>query len=125
MKKIIKTSNAPLPIGPYNQAILVGNMLFISGQIAINPETNKLVNTDIISETNQILNNIDAILDEAKFSRNDIVKVSIFVKDINNFSIINEEYRKFFTEYYPARELIEVSNLPANANIEISVIAVK
>ncbi len=126
MKKIINTSNAPAPIGPYNQAILSGNMLYISGQIAINPETNELVTRTITDETKQVMENLDAILKEAGMNFENVIKTSIFISDMNNFAQINEVYGQYFNqETAPARETVEVANLPKFVNVEISAIAVK
>lgn len=125
MKTIIYTSHAPAPIGPYSQAVLFNNTLYLSGQIAINPETGDLVNSDIVTETHQVMNNIKAILTEAGFSLADVVKSSIFVKDLNNFSLINQAYSEYFNENAPARETVEVSRLPKDANVEISCTAVR
>ncbi len=125
MKKIIKTQNAPAPIGPYNQAILSGNTLYISGQIAINPSTNELVLSDIKTETKQVMENLKAILKEAKTDFSTVVKSSIFLSDMNNFGAINEVYGSYFEGLIaPARETVEVSVLPKNVNVEISMIAV-
>lgn len=126
MKKIINTSNAPAPIGPYNQAILSGNMLYISGQIAINPETNELVTRTIVDETKQVMENLNAILKEAGMDFENVIKTSIFISDMNNFAQINGVYAEYFnSETAPARETVEVANLPKFVNVEISAIAVK
>ena len=126
MKKIIKTANAPAPIGPYNQAILTGNTLFISGQIAINPLTSQLETEDLEAETKLVMENLKAILTEAGMTFENVVKTSIFISDMNNFAKINEVYRNYFNaETAPARETVEVSNLPKFVNVEISAIAVK
>lgn len=125
MKAIINTDKAPDPIGPYNQAVKVGNILFTSGQIALDPITGKLNTTDIVSETKLVMANIEAILVEAEMNFSDVVKSSIFIKDMNQFSEINEIYGSYFTENEPARETVEVSRLPKDVNIEISVIASK
>lgn len=126
MKKIIKTSDAPAPIGPYNQAVLSGNMLYISGQIAINPETNELVTRTIVDETKQVMENLNAILKEAGMNFENVIKTSIFISDMNNFAQINEVYGEYFNqETAPARETVEVANLPKFVNVEISAIAVK
>lgn len=126
MKKIIRTSNAPAPIGPYNQAILSGNMLYISGQIAINPRTDALVTGTIVDETKQVMENLQAILKEAGMDFENLIKTSIFISDMNNFSQINEVYGEYFDpETAPARETVEVANLPKFVNVEISAIAVK
>lgn len=124
MKKIIKTANAPLPIGPYNQAVLFGNTLYISGQIAINPASGAIVTGTIEDETRQVMENLKAILEEAGLTFQDVVKCSVFVKDMHNFSRINAVYAQYFEEAWaPARELVEVANLPRFVNIEISAIA--
>ena len=125
MKKIIKTNNAPAAIGPYNQAILSNNTLYCSGQIAIKPETGDLVLDNITNETTQIMNNILGVLESAKMDFSNVVKCSIFMKNMKDYNEINKVYSNFFTKNFPAREAIEVSNLPKDANIEISVIAVK
>lgn len=125
MKKIINTKKAPEAIGPYSQAVLVDNSLYCSGQIAINPKTNKLIIDNIKKETNQVIKNILEILKAANFTINDIVKCTIFVKNIQDYEKINTEYASFFADSKPARELVEVSRLPKNVNIEMSVIAIK
>ena len=126
MKKIIHTDHAPAPIGPYNQAVLTGNTLYISGQIAINPVNNKLVETGIQDETEQVMRNLKAVLEAAGMSFENVVKSSIFISDMNNFSEINSVYSKYFDEETaPARETVEVANLPKFVNVEISMIAVK
>ena len=126
MKKIIQTSAAPNPMGPYSQAIQHGNMLFISGQVAFDPSTGELVMEDIPSETTQIMKNLKAILEAADMDFNHVVKTSIFLADINNFSIVNEVYGSYFdAATAPARETIEVANLPGLVNVEISMIAMK
>lgn len=123
MKTIIKTENAPKPIGPYNQAIKTGNMLFVSGQIPVNPATGKVDSKDIVWQTTQVMENIKAIVLEAGFTMNDIVKTSIFISDMNNFAKINETYGKYFDSNAPARETIQVARLPLDVDVEISVIA--
>ncbi len=126
MKKIINTKNAPTPIGPYNQAILSGNTLYISGQIAYNPNTEGLVLDDLKKETTQVLENLKAILTAADMTFENVVKTSIFITDMNNFSTINTIYGKYFNEKTaPARETVEVANLPKFVNVEISAIAIK
>ena len=122
-KVIIKTDLAPAPIGPYNQAVKAGNMLFASGQIALNPITGELVNANIAEETNQVMSNIAAILKEAGAGFNNIVKTTIFLSDMSLFSEVNEIYGSYFTGDYPARETVAVKGLPKNVNIEISVTA--
>lgn len=125
MKKIIETTNAPAPIGPYNQAILSGNTLYISGQIPMHPKTNELVSGDIKKETEQCMENLSAILKAAGMTFENVVKSSIFLKDMNQFSQVNEVYAAYFnTATAPARETVEVANLPRFVNVEISMIAV-
>ncbi len=125
MKQIIHTGKAPAPIGPYNQAVIANNMLFASGQIAIDPATGELVTSDIEAETRQVMENIKAILDAAGVTFENVVKVSVFVKDMHLFSRINAVYAQYFnSDTAPARELVEVANLPRFVNIEISVTAV-
>ncbi|SEW13115.1 2-iminobutanoate/2-iminopropanoate deaminase [Chitinophaga sp. YR573] len=124
-KQIINTTNAPAPIGPYNQAIKAGNMLFVSGQIALHAETNQLMLEDIITETHQVMHNLKNILVAADMDFSDVLKTTIFITDMKNFSQINEVYGKYFSGYFPARETVEVSGLPKGVNVEISVIACK
>lgn len=124
MKKIITTENAPAPIGPYNQAVILGDILYTSGQIAINPKTAALETNDIESETTLVMENLKAILEAAQMTFENVIKSSIFVSDMHNFSKINEVYGKYFnSETAPARETVEVANLPKFVNVEISVIA--
>lgn len=124
MKKIINTKNAPAPIGAYNQAVLSGKTLYISGQIALNPVDGELVTGDITEETEQVMRNLKAILTEAGMSFENVLKSSIFISDMNNFSKINTVYSKYFDEATaPARETVEVANLPKFVNVEISMIA--
>lgn len=126
MKKIIFTEKAPAPIGPYNQAVLVGNMLYTSGQIAINPLTNELVIENIETETKQVMENLKAVLEAAGMTFENVIKVSIFISDMNNFSKINTIYGAYFNEATaPARETVQVAGLPKNVNVEISAIAVR
>ncbi|MBC8769735.1 RidA family protein [Arenibacter sp. BSSL-BM3] len=126
MKKIITTKNAPAPIGPYNQAVLAGNTLYISGQIPIDPKTGELVSGDIKKETEQSMQNLKAILTEAGMTFENVVKSSIFVKDMHQFAQINEVYGAYFdSDTAPARETVEVANLPKFVNVEISMIALK
>lgn len=126
MKKIIKTSNAPAPIGPYNQAVVKGNTLYISGQIAIDPASGSLVEGTISEETEQVMKNLHAILSEAGMSFEDVVKTTIFLKDIHQFAEVNAVYgSRFNPETAPARETVEVGNLPAFVNVEISMIAIR
>lgn len=125
MKKIINTPNAPAPIGPYNQAVMTGDMLFISGQVALIPGTGDLANADITAETNQVMNNLKAILTEAGMDFSNVVKTTIFLSDMNLFTAVNEIYGSYFTTDYPARETVAVKGLPKNVNVEISMIALK
>ena len=122
-KQIITTTNAPAPIGPYNQAIKSGNFLFVSGQVAIKPSTGEMANSDIIKETHQVLQNLKSILAEAGMDFSNILKTTIFLSDMNLFSQVNEIYAKYFDGDFPARETVAVKGLPKNANVEISVIA--
>ena len=122
-KQIINTTNAPAPIGPYNQSVKVNNMLFVSGQIAINPKNGELILSDITSETHQVMQNLKAILNEAGLDFKNVVKSSIFLSDMNTFATVNEVYGSYFESEFPARETVEVSKLPKNVNVEISVIA--
>ncbi|NHF61101.1 RidA family protein [Flavobacteriaceae bacterium TP-CH-4] len=125
MKKIINTPNAPAPIGPYNQAVLTGNTLYISGQIPMDAKTGDLIQGDIKKETRQSMENLKAILTEAGASFSDVVKATIFVKDMHQFAQINEVYGAYFdSATAPARETVEVANLPKFVNVEISMIAV-
>jgi 2-iminobutanoate/2-iminopropanoate deaminase len=124
MKKIIQTDKAPAPVGPYNQAIIHSGTLYISGQIALDPATGELVTSDIEAETRRVMENLRAILAEADLTFEDVIKCSIFVSDMNNYSRINEVYATYFDEATaPARELVEVANLPKFVKIEISAIA--
>jgi len=125
MKTVINTVNAPAPIGPYSQAIEAGNFIFFSGQVAINPITNELVLDDIKTETTQVMENIKALLTEAGIGFGNIVKTTIFLKDMQTFAQVNEVYGSYFTEKFPARETVAVAGLPKNVNVEISVTAVK
>src|SRR6476659_2839317 len=124
-KKIITTKNAPAPIGPYNQAIIVKDTIYISGQDCIDPSTGNLKNRDIQEETHQVMQNLKAILQEAGMSFNDVVKTTIFITDMNQFSTINEIYGKYFEADFPARETGQVSALPKVVNVEISMVGVR
>jgi len=124
-KQIINTNNAPAPIGPYNQAVQSGNLLFVSGQIAINPETDQLVLDDIKTETHQVMKNLKGILTAAGMDFNNVLKTTIFIMNMNDFGQINEVYGSYFTSDYPARETVQVAALPKGVNVEISVIASK
>lgn len=123
-KTIITTAGAPAPIGPYNQAVLAGNMLFISGQICIDPATGELKNKDIQEETHQVMHNLKAILQEAGMDFNNVVKTTIFITDMHQFGEVNAVYGKYFDSDFPARETVQVSALPKFVNVEIGVIAV-
>jgi 2-iminobutanoate/2-iminopropanoate deaminase len=126
MKTIINTPHAPAPIGPYNQAVLTGNTLYTSGQIAIDVNTGELVLESITSETEQVMQNLKAVLTAANMTFENVIKTSIFISDMHNFSKINEVYARYFNaETAPARETVEVANLPKFVNVEISMIAVK
>ena len=122
-KEIVNTSNAPAPIGPYNQAVKAGGFLFISGQVAIVPGTSDLKNGDITEETEQVMKNLQAILEEGGLSFKNIVKTTIFLKDMSLFVPVNEEYSKYFESDFPARETVAVKGLPKDVNVEISMIA--
>lgn len=125
MKSIIQTEKAPAPIGPYSQAVKAGNMLFVSGQIALDPETNQLISGGIKVEAKQVMKNLEAVLASADFSFEDVVKTTIFLSDMNHFSDVNEVYGSYFKSDFPARETVAVLGLPKNVNVEISVIAIK
>ena len=126
MKKIITTTKAPAPIGPYNQAILSGNTLYTSGQIATNPKTGEIVLSSILEETKQVMENLKEVLAAAEMTFENVVKTSIFISDMNNFEEINTVYSEYFNdETAPARETVEVANLPKFVNVEISAIAIK
>lgn len=122
-KKVINTSKAPAPIGPYNQAIISHNMMYVSGQIPLNPETNELIIADVAAETHQVMRNLLAILEEAGINFNHVVKSTIFLSDMNLFASVNEVYGSYFSSDYPARETVAVKSLPKNVNVEISMIA--
>lgn len=126
MKQIIVTKGAPEPIGPYSQAILHGNTLYVSGQIAIDPESGNLVKKDIESETRRVMKNLEAVLAEAKMNFSNVVKCTIFIKDMDDFKKINKVYGAYFDPVTaPARETVEVARLPKDVSVEISCIAVK
>ncbi|MEP2670962.1 MAG: RidA family protein [Cyclobacteriaceae bacterium] len=124
-KEVVYSSNAPEPIGPYSQAIMAGNTLFVSGQIPIDTTSGKIIEGDIIAETNQVMKNLEAVLKEAGMDFSHVVKCSIFLSDMNNFPKVNEAYGQYFQSNPPARETVEVSRLPKDVNVEISCIAVK
>lgn len=125
MKTVINTTNAPAPIGPYSQSIAAGGLLFVSGQIAIDPATGELVLDDITKETTLVMENIKAILTAAGIDFSHIVKTTIFLKDMQSFAQVNEVYGSYFTADFPARETVAVAGLPKNVNVEISVTALK
>lgn len=122
---IINSDQAPAPIGPYSQATLANGTLYVSGQIALDPTSGDLINSDIEAETHQVMKNLQAILQEAGMVFENVLKCTIFVKDLNNFGRINEIYGSYFTTNPPARETVEVSRLPKDVNVEISCIATK
>lgn len=124
MKKIITTTNAPAPIGPYSQAVQAGNFLFVSGQVAINPENGELNIGSIEEETHQVMRNLKAVLLEAGLMFDNVVKSTIFLSDMGTFTQVNEIYGQYFSADFPARETVQVSVLPKNVNVEISVIAI-
>jgi 2-iminobutanoate/2-iminopropanoate deaminase len=124
-KIIITAKDAPAPIGPYNQAVQVGNTLFISGQVCIDPASGELRNKDLQEETHQVMHNLKAILHHAGMDFGNVVKTTIFITDMNRFSEMNEVYAKYFDNNFPARETVQVSALPKFVNVEISMIAVR
>ena len=123
-KEIIQSSKVPAPIGPYSQAVIANGFLFASGQVAYDPATGELVLTDIQAETRQVMENIKAILEEAKLSFANVVKTTIFLSDMQLFAQVNEVYGSYFTANFPARETVAVKTLPRNVNIEVSITAV-
>src|ERR1700679_761227 len=123
-KQIINTKQAPAPIGPYNQAVKAGGFLFLSGQVALKPETGELANATIIEETEQVMQNLKAVLAEAGLNFTHVVKTTIFLSDMGLFAQVNEIYGRYFEGDYPARETVAVKTLPKNANVEISMIAI-
>ena len=125
MKKIITSKNAPAPIGPYSHGVQFGNMLFVSGQVGKHPVTGDLMLADIKTETTQVMENVKGILADAGMDFTHIVKTTIFLTDMNNFAAVNEVYGSYFKGDYPARETVQVSKLPLNVNVEISVTAIK
>jgi len=124
MKKVISTTKAPSAIGPYSQAIQTGNMIFTSGQVAINPESGELVMDSIQTETHQVMKNLSAVLAEAGTDFSKVVKTSIFLKNMDDFANVNEIYASYFSSDFPARETVQVAKLPKDVNVEISMIAV-
>ena len=125
VKRIIASKEAPVAIGPYSQAIVVGDMLFSSGQIPINPATGEVVSGSIEEQTRQVLDNLGAVLKEAGMDYHDVVSVTLFLDDINNFSRVNQVYAEYFGEQPPARATVEAARLPRNVGVEISLIAIK
>lgn len=123
MKKIINTPNAPAPIGPYSQAVLTGNMLFVSGQVAFDPATGDLIQETLEAETTQVMKNLQAVLTAAGATFDNVVMTSIFLADMGDFAAVNAVYGKYFTADFPARATVAVKTLPRNVNVEISVIA--
>jgi 2-iminobutanoate/2-iminopropanoate deaminase len=124
-KKVIFTNKAPAAIGPYSQGVMAGNLLFVSGQIPFVPETMKLVSEDVGEQTHQVLKNLQAILQESGLSFEDVVKTTIFIKDMNDFACVNEVYAQYFSNHKPARACVEVSRLPKDVLVEIELIAIK
>ena len=125
MKQVIYTKEAPEPIGPYSQAIIAGNMLFLSGQVAIDPDSNELIVGGISQETEQVMKNIEKLLKQSGYSFSEVVKTTIFLSDMRHFADVNKVYGSFFKGDFPARETVAVLGLPKNANVEISVTAYK
>ncbi|MGB3948007.1 MAG: RidA family protein [Bacteroidia bacterium] len=125
MKTIITSKNAPAPIGPYSHAVLKGNTLFVSGQVAKDPASGELKLSDIKTETKQVMENLKGILTDAGMDFSNVCKTTIFLMDMNDFALVNEVYGSYFTGDYPARETVQVAKLPLNVNVEISVIAMK
>lgn len=124
-KTIIRTNDAPAPIGPYSQAVMAGNTLFVSGQIALDPDSGELINDNITEETHAVMKNMEAVLSAAGMQFSNVVKCSIFVKDMGQFATINEAYGQYFPTEPPARETVEVARLPKDVNVEISCIAIR
>jgi len=122
MKKIISTTKVPTPIGPYSQGVVIGNLLFTSGQIALDATTNNLVMGDIKTETRKVMDNLNALLTEATTNFENVIKTSIFLKNMDDFAEVNEVYGSYFNNSYPARETVQVSRLPKDVNVEISMI---
>lgn len=124
-KEVIKTDSAPQPIGPYSQAILAGNTLYVSGQVALDPISGQMIQTDIPTETRQVMANLKSIIEKAGFTFDQVVKTTIFLTDLNDFALVNEVYGSFFGQQPPARETVQVVKLPRNARVEISMILVR
>ena len=125
MKTIITSKNAPAPIGPYSPGVLNGNMLFVSGQVGKHPVSGELMISDIKTETKQVMENIKGILNDAGMDFTNVCKTTIFLTDMNDFAFVNEVYGSYFSKDFPARETVQVSKLPLNVNVEISIIAIK
>lgn len=125
MNTVINTTDAPAPIGPYSQAVIANGFLFLSGQVAINPETGELTQSSINEETHQVMRNIKAVLLEASYEFDDVVKTTIFLSDMNLFAEVNEVYGSYFDKTFPARETVAVKGLPKGVNVEISMTAYK
>ena len=125
MNKVINTTNAPAPIGPYSQAVMANGFLFLSGQVAINPESGEVVESSVAEETHQVMRNIKSVLLEASYEFKDVVKTTIFLTDMSLFSEVNEVYGSYFEDNFPARETVAVKGLPKNVNVEISMTAYK
>lgn len=125
MKKVISTNNAPAAIGPYSQAVKTGNMIFLSGQLGIDPKTGDFVHGDIQEQTDQVFKNIKAVLGAANLTLENVVKTTVFLSDMSNFAAMNEVYSSYFSEPFPARSAFAVKTLPKNALVEIEVIAVE
>jgi len=125
MNKIINTTNAPAPIGPYNQAVIANGFLFMSGQVAINPSSGEVITSSVSEETHQVMRNIKAVLLEASYGFGDVVKTTIFLSDMSLFAEVNEIYGSYFESNYPARETVAVKGLPKGVNVEISMTAYK
>jgi 2-iminobutanoate/2-iminopropanoate deaminase len=124
-KRIINTPNAPAPIGPYSQGVQLGNILFVSGQVAINPTTGNIDAKDVIGETHQVMHNLKTIINEAGMDFGNVVKTTIFLSDMSLFATVNEIYGKYFNGDFPARETVAVKGLPKNVNVEISMIVAR
>jgi 2-iminobutanoate/2-iminopropanoate deaminase len=125
IKKVIETPNAPAPIGPYSQAVQFGNLLFLSGQVAINPETQAVVTSGVHDEAVQVMKNLNAVLTAAGYTMENVLKTTIFLTDMNDFATVNAVYGTYFKDHFPARETVAVKTLPKSVNVEISVIAGK
>ncbi len=125
MKEVIKTDKAPAAVGPYSQAVRIGNTLYAAGQVALDPATGKVVEGDVSAQATQCLKNVQAVLEAADFAITDVVKTTVFITNMSDFPLVNEEYKKVFKEPYPARSCVGVASLPLGVQVEIEVIAVK